>query len=105
MCSLLVSAPRDGTRSAREDRMTRLLRMYLGRMMRRCGLLAMTVLPLAPHAQAPVWPTKPVRIVVASGPGSGDDFVVRLLAPKLSESFNQQFITENRPGAGGVIGQ
>jgi len=51
------------------------------------------------------WPEKPVRIVVASGPGSGDDFVTRLYASKLSELTKQQFIVDNRPGAGGVIGQ
>ncbi len=42
---------------------------------------------------------------MATGPGGGDDFVSRLLAPKLSEILGQQFIVENRPGAGGMIGQ
>ena len=56
-------------------------------------------------ADASRWPEKPVRIVVASGPGSGDDFVTRLLAQKLSEITKQQFVVDNRPGAGGVIGQ
>jgi tripartite-type tricarboxylate transporter receptor subunit TctC len=46
-----------------------------------------------------------VRIVVATAPGSGDDFVTRLIAPKVSELLRQQFIVENRPGAGGMIGQ
>jgi tripartite-type tricarboxylate transporter receptor subunit TctC len=55
-------------------------------------------------AQEP-YPVKPVRIIVAAGPGGGDDFVSRLLATKLSELLGQQFIVENRPGAGGVIGQ
>jgi tripartite-type tricarboxylate transporter receptor subunit TctC len=48
---------------------------------------------------------KPVRIVVASGPGSGDDFATRVLAERLSVLLGQPFIVENRPGAGGVIGQ
>jgi len=56
-------------------------------------------------AQAADYPTKPVRIVVASGPGSGDDFATRVLANELSTLLKQQFIVENRPGAGGVIGQ
>lgn len=51
------------------------------------------------------YPSKPVRIIVATGGGSGDDTLTRLIAPKLSESLGQQFVVENRPGAGGVIGQ
>jgi tripartite-type tricarboxylate transporter receptor subunit TctC len=51
------------------------------------------------------YPVKPVRIIVAVGPGSGDDFVARQIAAKLSELLSQQFIVENRPGAGGMIGQ
>src|SRR5262245_404924 len=58
------------------------------------------------HAQTTgKWPEKPVRIIVASGPGAGDDFVTRVIAPKLAELLGQQFIAENRPGAGGFIGQ
>jgi tripartite-type tricarboxylate transporter receptor subunit TctC len=67
-------------------------------------LLALAVgLPV--HAQTGKWPEKPVRIIVAAGPGAGDDFVTRLIAAKLGETYGQQFITENRPGAGGYIGQ
>jgi tripartite-type tricarboxylate transporter receptor subunit TctC len=51
------------------------------------------------------YPTKPVRLIVATGPGGGDDFTSRLLAPKLAEILGQQFVVENRPGAGGMIGQ
>jgi tripartite-type tricarboxylate transporter receptor subunit TctC len=58
-------------------------------------------------AQSPPgkWPEKVVRIIVAAAPGSGDDFTSRLLAPKLSDLLHQQFVVENRPGAGGVIAQ
>src|SRR4051812_29292778 len=59
----------------------------------------------SPHASAQTYPNKPVRIVVASGPGSGDDFVTRVIANKLGELLGQQFIVDNRPGAGGFIGQ
>jgi tripartite-type tricarboxylate transporter receptor subunit TctC len=60
----------------------------------------------AVHAQtAGKWPEKPVRVIIAAGPGGGDDFVTRLIAPKLAEMLGQQFIAENRPGAGGFIGQ
>src|SRR3989454_3401891 len=51
------------------------------------------------------YPVKPVRIIVAVGAGGGDDFVARQLAAKLGELLGQQFIVENRPGAGGLIGQ
>jgi tripartite-type tricarboxylate transporter receptor subunit TctC len=68
-------------------------------------LLALAAALPAAQAQTGKWPEKPVRIIVAAGAGGGDDFVVRLLAPKLGDMFGQQFITENRPGAGGFIGQ
>jgi tripartite-type tricarboxylate transporter receptor subunit TctC len=66
-----------------------------------------TILALcAPSAlAADPYPVKPVRIIVASGPGSGDDFATRVLANELSTLLKQQFVVENRPGAGGVIGQ
>jgi tripartite-type tricarboxylate transporter receptor subunit TctC len=61
---------------------------------------------LAPGAAAAqAYPSKPVKIIVASGPGSGDDFATRTLAHELSNILKQQFVVENRPGAGGVIGQ
>ena len=59
----------------------------------------------AAHAQTGRWPEKPVRMIVAAAPGGGDDFVTRLISPKLAEIFGQQFIIENRVGAGGFIGQ
>ena len=68
----------------------------------------LTVLLLATetrYAGAQAYPSKPVRIVVASGPGSGDDFVTRVIANKLGELLGQQFVVDNRPGAGGFIGQ
>ncbi|HEY0336725.1 MAG TPA: tripartite tricarboxylate transporter substrate-binding protein [Burkholderiales bacterium] len=71
------------------------------------GLLFLTFASEPPAAQdvSGKWPEKPVRVIVAAAPGSGDDFATRLLAPKLSELLRQQFIVDNRPGAGGMIGQ
>jgi tripartite-type tricarboxylate transporter receptor subunit TctC len=55
-------------------------------------------------APAPAYPVKSVRLVVPSSPGGGTDILGRVLAQKMSETFGQQFVVENRPGAGQVIG-
>ena len=50
------------------------------------------------------WPTKPVRLIVPFPPGGPSDTLGRVVAERLSKSYGQQFITENRPGAAGNIG-
>jgi tripartite-type tricarboxylate transporter receptor subunit TctC len=50
------------------------------------------------------YPAKPVRVIVPFPPGGANDIIARLLLPKLSEQMGQQFIIENRTGAGGTIG-
>jgi len=59
---------------------------------------------LATPAGAQSWPTKPVRIVVPFGPGGPADVYARIVAQGLTETFKQQFIIENKPGAGALIG-
>lgn len=60
-------------------------------------------LALPVFAQAD-YPNRVVKIVVASAPGGGTDTVARVLANELSKTMGQQFIVENRPGAGNVRG-
>jgi len=55
------------------------------------------------HAQAPAYPTKPVRMIIALAPGGGVDTTGRYLAQKMSEAWGQNVVTDNRPGAGGSI--
>jgi tripartite-type tricarboxylate transporter receptor subunit TctC len=50
------------------------------------------------------WPTRPVKVIVPFGPGSGTDIVTRLLAPRLSERWRQPVVIDNRPGADGIAG-
>src|SRR4051812_48689489 len=56
------------------------------------------------EAAAQKWPDKAVRIVTPFAPGGGTDVFGRLLAQRLTETYGQQFIVENRPGAGSTLG-
>jgi tripartite-type tricarboxylate transporter receptor subunit TctC len=64
---------------------------------------ALAITASAPSARAQDWPTKPVHILIGFGAGGGTDVATRILADGLSEALGQQFIVENRPGAGGTI--
>jgi tripartite-type tricarboxylate transporter receptor subunit TctC len=68
-------------------------------------LLASALAPLhgAAVAQA-AWPTRPVRIVVPTGPGSSLDLIVRAMGDKLAARWGQPVVVENKPGAGGTLG-
>jgi tripartite-type tricarboxylate transporter receptor subunit TctC len=55
-------------------------------------------------SQTQTYPVKSVKIVVPFPPGGPTDVVARMVAVKLSQSYGQQFIVENRPGAGGTVG-
>ena len=66
------------------------------------GAAALPVVSRFAWAQA--YPSRPVRIIVASTPGSAPDILTRLMGQWLSERLGQPFIVEDRPGAGGNIG-
>ena len=55
-------------------------------------------------ASALDYPTRPVRWIVTYPPGGGTDITARIMAQWLSERLGQQFIIENKPGAGNNIG-
>jgi tripartite-type tricarboxylate transporter receptor subunit TctC len=67
------------------------------------GAAARTALAQTGAAGA-AWPTHPVKIVVPFAPGGTTDILARAIAPELSRAFGQQFIVENRAGAGGNVG-
>lgn len=63
-------------------------------------MLTAAVLP----ASAQNWPDRPVKIIVPFGAGGSGDTLARVVAEHLSTAFKQQFVVENRTGAGGMIG-
>jgi tripartite-type tricarboxylate transporter receptor subunit TctC len=62
--------------------------------------VALTSLP----ASAQNYPTRPIRFIVAQQPGSQNDVVARMIAPRLAEVLGQPVVIDNRAGAGGAIG-
>ena len=69
-----------------------------------CSAFALCLIAASSVALAQDYPTRPVRLVVASTPGGGTDISARLIAPKLSEYLGRQVVVENRPGATTTIG-
>ena len=68
------------------------------------GTAAVLAVVASITAPAQEYPAKPVRIIIGFPPGGATDLVSRLMAPKYTGLFKQQFIVDNRPGANGVIG-
>jgi tripartite-type tricarboxylate transporter receptor subunit TctC len=66
--------------------------------------LATVVFAALPAVAQSHWPNKPVRIVVPFAAGGTTDILARAIAPELSKAFGQQFIVDNRAGAGGNVG-
>lgn len=67
-------------------------------------LWALAAIVPAAQVQSGKWPDKPVRIIVPLSPGGSVDIIARMSAARLSERLGQQFVVDNRPGAGSTIG-
>lgn len=67
-------------------------------------LFAAALIGASPILSAQSYPARPVKIIVAFPPGGGNDFIARFIAQRLTTALGQQFIVENKPGAGGSIG-
>lgn len=65
--------------------------------------LAATALASPVWAQTP-WPSKPIRLVVPAGPGSGPDVMARLIGDRLGQRLGQPIVVEPVPGASGILG-
>src|SRR5215467_7692454 len=77
-------------------------------MLRRSLLASSLAAPLAVRGRVAAaqaqWPAKTVRFIVPFAPGGGTDTVSRLICDQLARTFGQQFVVDNKGGAGGNIG-
>src|SRR5438045_357080 len=66
--------------------------------------LALFTVAVSTCAAAQPWPARPVKIVAPFAPGGSADTLGRIIAKKLSEQLKENFVVENKPGAGGALG-
>jgi tripartite-type tricarboxylate transporter receptor subunit TctC len=70
----------------------------------RRAVIASSLVPFAAAAQAPEWPSRPVRFIVPYPPGGPTDIMGRIVAQAVQGPLGQPFVVENRAGANGLIG-
>jgi tripartite-type tricarboxylate transporter receptor subunit TctC len=68
-----------------------------------CVLLGCMLLALPAEAGAQTWPSRPVKLIVPTGPGAATDVMARLLGDGVSRGLGQPIIVENMPGASGIL--
>ena len=76
----------------------------VGRLLRGVALATLPFLPSAPALAADTFPTRPIRVIILVVPGGGADSTSRAIGQKLTESWGQQVIVDNRPGGNGIVG-
>ena len=69
-----------------------------------CAAMAFALTHAAQIAHAQAWPSKPVRLVIPTSPGSSMDTIARMVAQKMSETIGQAVVAENQAGAQGRVG-
>ena len=67
-------------------------------------LIILALLTYPAGADAQQWPSRPIKIIVSTGPGLATDIMARLMSDRLSRQLGQQVYVENIPGAAGMIG-
>ncbi len=72
--------------------------------MNKINLFICVLLLTAPLAHAQTFPTKPIRFVVPSSAGGGNDYLARLFGARITENWGQQVLVDLRPGAAGILG-
>lgn len=66
-------------------------------------LLCAALVAVASVAQAQTWPSRPIKMIVPTGPGAATDVMARMMADSVSRTLGQQIVVENLPGASGLI--
>ena len=76
--------------------------MHTAKLLAALAIPALVAVP-ASHAAQPVFPDKPIRLIIGSAPGSGPDIMARLIADHLHGVWGQRVVVDARPGVAGII--
>ena len=72
-------------------------------LVRRLAAVSLIGFAAAAAAAQPAYPTKPIRLIIGSAPGSGPDIISRLVGERLYQSWGQRIVVDSRPGVAGII--